>query len=395
MSGEHHIHRQSLILEAPGLKTGDKWHDRLARLHESRLLPLLEEAFDAADDGSTRYIDRLELIVTISDPERLEEEVTRGIRSQLSKALESERKRSTRNGPIHFGQILHYLITGNFPWGASTITDLRALAGNWLSVATEREWAILFTEWARQPAAFLGRCTQVQGGFTERCWAELNAMDSDADRDITSESLPPTNPEEWKAKLRGSRLGVVETTDYDTGKMDDDRVFDSEPTRKKQEVSAIAWHPMNSGIILLHPYLAYLLKQVECEVLSRAATLFHYLVWGTTECGEWDLPLTKLLLGLHPDDYLPPASYLGQSDRAAADELLEGVIGHWTALKNTSIHVLRDGFLQRRGRLTKEGPGWRLTVEEKPQDLLLDRLPWSIGMIRSKRMTATLCVDWR
>ncbi len=397
MSGRHHIHRQYLTLEAPGLKAEDKWPDRLERFQDLQLLPVLQEAFDAADDGTIRFIDRLEVTVTIQDLERLEREVTPRIRTEVERALRAvqQQKGTLAAGP--FDQILSYLRTGNMPWAAGSAADLRKMIEEWLGRSSPNEWRILFLAWADQPAAFFGRCTQVGGGLVEAGWRALLTLIPDEDAPSHMRLFPATDPAVWRSLINDYVLSPPGMKALARDKAS--APVQSEAATGDSEPSAVddsnSWHPANSGIVILHPYLNYFLKEVECEDADRAATLFHYLVWGTTDCAEWDLPLSKLLLGLHPDDYLSPSADLSQSDRAATDELLEGIIGHWTALKNTSIHALRDGFLQRPGRLVREGRGWRLTVEEKPQDLLLDRLPWSIGMVTSKRMNTTLYVDWR
>ena len=397
MPGAHHIHRQRLILEAPGLKTEDQWHDRLRRFHELRLLPLLEAACNAADEGRTRYIERLEISLTLDDPEQLEREAPRQVVAALAKALRANDNPGDRANSPAFAQLLHFLSTGNLPWAAGSVTDLRTIVTEWLPSATEMEWRVLFTAWSRQPKVFLGRATQVQGELVYRAWSVLLSGVPLPEIDAAGKTGPSEDPGVWGRLLRAGwspETGVV-SAKPSTPSADSHRDRTETKGDSGGQTSHEAWFPQNSGIVLLHPYLNYLLEQVDCTDTARAATLFHYLVWGNRNCGEWDLPLTKLLLGQNPDAYLVPEDYLSQADRAAADDLLEGVIGHWSALKNTSIHALRDGFLQRPGRLTEESPGWRLTVEEHPHDLLLDRIPWSIGLIRSKRMAITLHVTWR
>ncbi|PPK87915.1 hypothetical protein CLV84_0874 [Neolewinella xylanilytica] len=393
----HHIHRQSLILDAPDLKPQDGWYDRLARLQEFRILPALEHSLDQADDGSVRLIDRLEIEVTIANAERLEAEVARQIQAQLSKALAVPSARTSPQHHARFDQLLDYLHTGNLPWGAASGADLRELVRSWLAAASEWEWTLLFRAWRKSPAVFLGRCTQVQCNWEGESWQELTRRLAD---DPESSPVPNSAPKQaaaWQAALE--RLFSAKTRPKarlvcppETDPIEEVR---PEHPSKAETPSPPAWHPANAGIVILHPYLDYLLRQVDCDDLPRAATLFHYLVHGSADCSEWDLPLTKVLLGLHPDDFLEPAMELAPSDRVAADELLKGVIGHWAVLKNTGIHAFRDAFLLRSGALSWHAPGWRLTVEEKPQDLLLERLPWSIRLVRSKRMRQTLHVDWR
>jgi hypothetical protein len=81
--------------------------------------------------------------------------------------------------------------------------------------------------------------------------------------------------------------------------------------------------------------------------------------------------------------------------RAEATDLLESVVLHWTILKKTSVGGLREGFLQRSGRLRRaENHSWLLDVERQGHDVLLNYLPWSYGMIRLPWMERKLITQW-
>lgn len=158
----------------------------------------------------------------------------------------------------------------------------------------------------------------------------------------------------------------------------------------------------NAGVVILHPYLKYLLERTDAlqpdgrPDYGRAALLLHYVVFGEGgQPEEWDLPLTKLLLGLAPEELLIPNGVLSAADRATINDLLKGVIGHWSVLKATSPDGLRETFLQRTGKLALGPVGYTLTVEAVAFDLLLDQLPWGIGLVKSPWMAAPLQVNWR
>ena len=74
--------------------------------------------------------------------------------------------------------------------------------------------------------------------------------------------------------------------------------------------------------------------------------------------------------------------------------LLESVIAHWKALKNTSLTGFRESFLQRKGTLFENGPSWTLQVERKPYDLLLNSIPWGFNMIKLPWMKKMIQVEW-
>lgn len=160
-----------------------------------------------------------------------------------------------------------------------------------------------------------------------------------------------------------------------------------------------------SGLILIHPFLPQLFEQtglwrpgesrLHDASLPRAAALLSYAARGDDEPIEFDLPLVKVLLGLRPETALPLAAGLLESgDKREADELLASVVEHWRALKHTSIAALRASFLQRGGLLAEADDGWRLRVEGRPFDLLLDQLPWGFSTVKLRWMTAPLFTEW-
>lgn len=161
---------------------------------------------------------------------------------------------------------------------------------------------------------------------------------------------------------------------------------------------------MFTGVILLHPYLPRFLKAcgIEAEAgalpvaaLGRAAALLHYLVTGNDEPEEFQLELFKILLGMTPEAPLPVAAgMLNDDDKAEADALLQSLLGHWSALKNTSLPGLRASFLNRSGYLKKTDTGWLLTVERCGYDVLLDYFPFSFSMVRLPWMREPIHVYW-
>jgi hypothetical protein len=159
-----------------------------------------------------------------------------------------------------------------------------------------------------------------------------------------------------------------------------------------------------AGIVLLHPFLAELLAGRGLLTASgdgfqdqaarqRAVTLLARLAFGTTDIPEHRLLLAKLLCGLPWAEPVPPVA-LTPEDIAACDALLAAVLGHWRALKSRSAEFLRTQFFLRDGKLEPVDRGWRLSVERRIQDVLIERLPWGLGIIRLPWMQPFLFVHW-
>ncbi|MFK8186367.1 MAG: contractile injection system tape measure protein, partial [Phormidesmis sp.] len=126
---------------------------------------------------------------------------------------------------------------------------------------------------------------------------------------------------------------------------------------------------------------------------QQAIALLHYLATGQTNAPEYDLVLPKLLCGWPLNEPVASDLQLPSSAFAEGEKLLEAVINYWDALKNTTADGLREGFIQRQGKLTYTDD-WKLRVEQQAIDILLSRLPWGISMVKLPWMPTVLVVEW-
>jgi len=159
----------------------------------------------------------------------------------------------------------------------------------------------------------------------------------------------------------------------------------------------------NAGLVLLRPHLAEIFRKL--ELLERpderherpqmaAVLLLQQLATGKPAGREPQLALNKLLCGMAQTVPVPRRRQRSKLWDAEVEALLAAVIGQWAALKNTSLHGFRSSFLQREGLLREEAHGWVLQVERKAYDLLLEQLPWGIGMIQFSWMPKPLRIEW-
>ena len=170
----------------------------------------------------------------------------------------------------------------------------------------------------------------------------------------------------------------------------------------EEEVNGI--YINQAGLVLLHPFLTNYFRAVGlveentfCHDLAQqtAIYLLHYLATGETSAPEYELVLPKLLCGWPLNEAISPDIYPLEEAFSEAEELLQTVINYWEALKNTSPDGLREGFLQRQGKLTRVGnQQWKLQVEQVAIDVLLSRLPWGVSMVKLPWMDALLTVEW-
>ena len=159
----------------------------------------------------------------------------------------------------------------------------------------------------------------------------------------------------------------------------------------------------NAGLILIVPFLPAFFRQLELvegrnfrarAEQERALLLTQYLVALKTEMAEEELLLNKLICGWPPAEPAAGGITLSDRERNECEDLLQSVARHWTALGKTSNEALRETFLRREGKITGQEPHYKLQIERKGVDVLLDRLPWSIGYIKLPWMDYSITVEW-
>jgi len=159
----------------------------------------------------------------------------------------------------------------------------------------------------------------------------------------------------------------------------------------------------NSGLVLAVPFLHMYFKRLGLvdetgftSASARAqAVLAMELLLDTRPGGhaEGSLALNKLLCGLRADERLEPCPGMGEREREEAGKLLEAMISHWSALGRISHAALTDAFLLRPGVLSTDKIS-ALHVEQRPQDILLAKLPWIISIVQTPWMKNPMQVVW-
>jgi chromosome segregation and condensation protein ScpB len=81
-------------------------------------------------------------------------------------------------------------------------------------------------------------------------------------------------------------------------------------------------------------------------------------------------------------------------ERELCDRLLAAVLEEWKQIKGSSVAALRETYLHREGRLVHLTSGWRLRVQRKTVDVLMDSIGWPISTIAFSWMAEPLFVTW-
>jgi hypothetical protein len=159
----------------------------------------------------------------------------------------------------------------------------------------------------------------------------------------------------------------------------------------------------NAGLVILNPFLAtYFIrlgmmkegKFIDTDVKHRAVHLLQYLVDGSEHTPEHALVLNKILCNVPIAEPIPAGILMTDNERQVSEELLKAVTMRWEKMQNTSVPGFQTSFLQRSGALIFKDDAWHLRVEQRGYDVLLQTLPWNIGMIKTPWMDSFLYVEW-
>jgi hypothetical protein len=159
----------------------------------------------------------------------------------------------------------------------------------------------------------------------------------------------------------------------------------------------------HAGLVLCWPYLHRLFDVVDVldghgfkseEAQLVAIFLLHYLASGSTEAEEHRLTVPKILTGTDPGKPLPMTMEIPRGTLAECEQVLHAMIRNWTALKATSPEGLRTVFLQRPALIRRNDRGWDFRFERKTVDVLMDRLPFALGLVKLTWMNQPIYVSW-
>ena len=210
-----------------------------------------------------------------------------------------------------------------------------------------------------------------------------------------SQDLPSTQPAATDAAIVAAALNPSGNTDTPSPTS---LTLSISPDEERAGIFA-----PNTGLVLLHPFLKSYFAEVgllegdrfkDSTAHQTAIYLLHWLATADPTGPEVTLTVPKLLCNWPLNQPLSPVP-LPAAALTEGDHLLEVIIQRWTALKNTSPDGLRQGFLQRTGKLTcPNGTDWTLQVEQSALDILLNRLPWGTSMVKLPWMDCLLTVEW-
>ncbi len=408
MQKKHQILRQTIELDL-NAKTGEgtDYHtlsQTVGQWGNHQFPAWMQPILDALDDpDQVIQIPRMEVELECSPDtpweQSLEEQFPELFRAALLRAIQADHTR--QNTPERDVDIwLFFLQNGYLPWRADTAIftaewEQRILAAfSKNAFLTKRLTAVLAQKTAikrlmRQfSPQFRLKIAQIWHPQLAAFWQKQPRFGENPDVERAF----------WQTLVQYPNLQTMAALEEKMAQPSD------EPTLKEQNppkpLDATGVFVENAGLVLLHPFLAPLFKNLalthDNAILEpdKALFLLHFAATGTTEAQEWELVVPKVLCGLPPDYAAPTRVELTSAAKTEVEELLKSVVEHWGALGNTTPDGLRDGFLRRKGRLSDSGEGYLLKVEQLGYDMLLEQLPWGIGMIKLPWNQRLLRTEW-
>ena len=177
----------------------------------------------------------------------------------------------------------------------------------------------------------------------------------------------------------------------------DSKTTENEPIEDKPYTVYLT----HAGLILVYPFIKELFKS--CNLLTKsgdiisndiAVHLLYYVATKNLKPQEYELTLEKILCGIPIQTPIEKEVKLSEQQIYEAEQMLEAVSEHWTAIKNSSPDAIRSTFLIREGKLETGDFDKKLFIQRKTEDILINKLPWSISIVKTPWMKQFLTVEW-
>ena len=165
--------------------------------------------------------------------------------------------------------------------------------------------------------------------------------------------------------------------------------------------TASDYYGNNAGLLLIHPFLKKLFEN--CKLLNQdnsitdpeaAAHLLHYIATAKEQDYEAEMVFEKFLCNIPVKQSINRNIILSEEVKNSANKMLDAVLENWTIMKNSSVALLQNEYLQRPGKiiLTAENP--KILVERKTQDILLDKITWNLSIVKLAWKNKIIYVEW-
>ncbi len=229
-------------------------------------------------------------------------------------------------------------------------------------------------------------------------WPVLESVQNNISSDITG-SL------EYSAKVEEAVKDLLHTERKENApKNPGENELNKYATKGEEELPSGGIFAPHAGLVLLHPFLKHLFmhtgltengKFTGTEAQEKAVWLMHFIATGNTEAEEYQLVVPKILCGYPLEGSPDNGILLEETAKEEASDMMKAAIEQWKIIKNTSVEALREGFLQRKGKIYRKNEDTCFVLETSAIDVLLDHLPWNLSIVKLPWRRELIKVEWR
>ncbi|MBQ4839623.1 contractile injection system tape measure protein [Pseudoalteromonas luteoviolacea] len=150
----------------------------------------------------------------------------------------------------------------------------------------------------------------------------------------------------------------------------------------------------DAGVVLLWPFFEILFTKMSLldksqseQVTFKDAAAQHKAYsllcsLASLEPNSTETYVINALLGLPIEYEFEEVDSLNDEELDELHTLISAAIARWEALKGMPVESFKAMFLQRSGEVKLTANGVSVVVESKPQDVLLMKLPWGLGIVQ-------------
>ncbi|MDK1286623.1 contractile injection system tape measure protein [Pseudoalteromonas umbrosa] len=165
---------------------------------------------------------------------------------------------------------------------------------------------------------------------------------------------------------------------------------------------------VDAGVVLLWPFLEILFNKLalldnvdesgmsfESEASQHKAHALLCDLVGIDD-GEAETFVINALLGLPLEHRYEEQATISEQERDEITNMVNAAISRWEALKGMPADAFKSMFLQRAGEVKLTANGVCIVIDSKPQDILLMKLPWGLGIVQLPWLNNDLInIEWQ
>lgn len=150
------------------------------------------------------------------------------------------------------------------------------------------------------------------------------------------------------------------------------------------------WIPIqNAGLFILHPFYSKLLKELNIlqdnaiQDFDLAIYVLHYIAFPEDITPKnHELISEKILLDLPLNYTMQNFPILKEFEINLIKKTQDNILQLWQALSGSSFGFIQQMFIQREAFAKRNSKGWTIHIPQQAQDILLEKLPWGLGIVK-------------